>query len=118
MKTIATAGITALVAAALAGGIGYNAKPTPDPVTIEKIVEVDKIVKITPDSCLTALSLAEDIFASTLRALEHSDDTVKAAVRLDAETIMQKKAAMDIETAYLKIIAPKYQTARTQCRTK
>jgi hypothetical protein len=115
---IVPAVLSAMTIAALAGGIGYNSKPTPEPVTIEKVVEKKVTVEKTPDACLEALTAAENVFGSAGRAMGYSQEALQAAARLDAAGIMKQKGSLDVETAYLETIAPKYQTASAQCRAK
>jgi hypothetical protein len=115
--------VPVLVAVALIFGFGMGAiKPAPDPVTIEKRVEVPvekivtKEVPVTPAACgdyIEASSKVNDISSTVVGILS---DTLSAAVNLDAATIRANNAKVDAETAKLKDITPEFQSTRDTCK--
>lgn len=89
-------------------------------VTVTSIVEreklVEKEVERSPQSCLTALTLADQGFDVAGRALVASGDYVKALQRLDRTG--QNQAITDLERAggELQALGPQYRAAKEACR--
>jgi hypothetical protein len=114
-----------LIAVALLMGVGMgSAKPAPDPVTIEKVVEkkvevpVEKRVEVpvTPPSCLTALSKAGEIIDISGNTVGILSDTLKAAVTWDSATITANTEKVKAQTSKLGDISPSYISAREECQ--
>lgn len=111
-----------LVAAILVGfGVGA-AKPAPDPVTVEKRVEVPvekivtKEVPVTPAACGTALDRGADIIGMSGTVVGLLSDSLGAAGNLDAATIRNNSDKIREQTAKLKEITPEFQLSRDLCQ--
>lgn len=102
--------LTAAAALALGVGVG-GATKQPETVEVEKVVEVEK----TPAACAQAFDAAEKVFASSARVIGYGQEAVKAAARLDAAGITSQRYLVDDETALIKSLTPKYQSAKASC---
>lgn len=117
-------------ALALFAGIAMGAGTQPEPevrevekivtkeVPVEKIVEVEKEVKVpvTPAACIEALDLAQTGFTYSSEAMGYMNDALQAAGRFDVAALEQANA--DLETLNPKIGALKEPmlAATTECR--
>lgn len=108
-----------VVALFIGAGSGYasGSSKIPDTVEVEKVVEkkVNVEVPTTPDSCMQALGFAQDVISSAGRALEYSNDNLKAVVDFDADRIKANTAKTEAETAVLEELGPKFQLSRDEC---
>jgi hypothetical protein len=96
--------IVVLPVATLALGLGLGANNRPDPVvntvTVEKPVE--KIVEVTPQSCLTALELNETAFS-------YLSDSLTSITEMDY-------TAAGSSTGKVEALVPKVNAAKSECR--
>lgn len=101
-------------AAALALGIGVGGA-TKQPETIEKVVEVEKVIEKTPAACEDAFAAAEKVFASSAKVIGYGQEAVQAAARLDADGILAQKELVDDETVVIQKLSPKYNSSKKEC---
>lgn len=92
--------VAILVAASLliGGSIGAAAKPP-----------------VAPAACAEGFGYAEDVFSSSSTTMGYMQDALQSAARLDASGISRTIPKVEGETAKLKTIAPKYQSAKAAC---
>ena len=100
----------------LGGVVGAVAKPDPPVQVQEKIVEKKVEVPTTPQSCLTAITYAEQIISSSGRTVGVFVDVLDAVKTFNAAKITALSPKIDDETTLITGITPKYQSARDSCR--
>jgi hypothetical protein len=94
--------VAIMVAAALliGGAVGAAAKPT---------------VYKAPAACAQGFNYAEDVFSSSSTTMGYMQDALQSAARMDASGIARNIPKVDAETSKLKLIGPKYQSAKEAC---
>jgi hypothetical protein len=107
-----------LLGLVIGGASGASAVPEPVVQVQERRVEVpvEKIVKETPASCLSALEHSEEIIQSSARTVGVFVEILDAVQVLDAAKITSLNPKIEAETDVLDTLRPKYQSARDSCR--
>jgi hypothetical protein len=109
--------------ALVGGGIGASGKP--EPVTVTKEVPgpervvtktETKEVEVTPQSCLTALDLAEQGFDYASEAMGYMSAAMTAAGNIDLAGVQQASADLKTVTPKMEALAPKANAAKAECR--
>lgn len=96
-------------------GSGLGAMNKPDPVTVPGPT-VEKIVEVTPQSCLTALDHAEQGFTYAALIITYLNDGVQAAGKLDADGLNEASGKMALVNPKLEALVPKSKAAASECR--
>jgi len=77
---------------------------------------VTKEVKVTPDSCLLALDLADEGFGYAADALNAASDGFTAIGNFDLDAMDAASSDMNAATSKISRISDKYNSAKAKCR--
>jgi hypothetical protein len=90
-------------------------KPVPGP---ERVVTktVEKQVEVTPQACLTFISLADQLFGYASDGMGYASDALHSVATQDIAAITAANAGMDALSPKIQALAAPVNAARTECR--
>ncbi len=121
--------LATLLAAAALTGCGGNTEPTktvtvtappPAPQTVTpapKIVTKTIVREVVPTSCLSALKYSDQGFGYAAAALTAAQHGFQAIQNFDLDAVDAATQEMSDVTDKVRVLAPKYQAARDECRS-
>lgn len=111
MKRFLLPTVIGVLALALGFGLGQtNAE------TVEKMVEVEKQVEVTPPICLEALDLAAEGFGYGATGAEAASDAFTAISNFDVAGIEEATGRIEEATDLMNALTPQLSEASDACR--